>query len=203
MKIRPLAGRSSSGVLRTCSAVPTPGRERENDEERLEAEAVSAEPLMRVAPCVTSACSVDGRSLRAGQSRIAAQVPSVSSWSTVITSPASCWSRSGESEKTRSAWPCVGRIERMEAEDQDVRDHRAHREQRRRDAEPSAAREMPVAGRVDQEAPDEEAGDDEARVLEVVHRLVAWPRSRRRPAVPAPVCERPRSPAPPAAGRAM
>ncbi len=55
-----------------------------------------------------------------------AKVPRARSCSTVITSPAILWSRSGESENTR--WVCagVGRIERVQAEDQHIGDRRAH-----------------------------------------------------------------------------
>src|SRR6266516_1614204 len=80
--------------------VDVTSRNRQDEEERLEAERVRGRRIHLGESAGTRA----RRSRRYGRSRMATQIPSVSSCSTIITAPARRWSVSGESPKSRSGW---------------------------------------------------------------------------------------------------
>ena len=67
---------------------------------------------------------------------------------------------------------CVRRVERVEREDQDVRQDLPGREERDRKADAARAAELPAPRRIDELRPDEHAGEHEGDVLEVVDDLM-------------------------------
>ena len=112
----------------------------------------------------------------AGAAAARRSVPSMSSCSTIITTPASCWSVSAESPYA----PWYARIERREGEDEHVREDLPGREHRRRErdaaADASAACASPGSTRsVQTSIPHEHPAD----VLEVVEASDARARRRR------------------------
>ena len=103
-----------------------------------------------------------------GRSSSATQIPSVSSCSVIITTPARRWSVRRR-DPVRAGVAGIGRARR---EEQHVHERLSEREHPEGEEDALRPAQAPVARRVDELRPREQAGGEEAQVLEVVHGLV-------------------------------